>query len=85
MAEGSTKDDSGERLGEMVVDWAEAYWAEQAPDLERKGGESGDELRDAVTQAFMAGAVTVFQRWDEVRPLVPRRRIPWRDLPSHHG
>ena len=81
MAEGSTKGDSGERLGEMVVEWAETYWEE----MERKGGAPGDELRDAVTQAFMAGAVTVFQRWDEVRPLVPRRRIPWRDLPSHHG
>ena len=85
MAEGSTKDDSGERLGEMVVEWAEAYWSEQAPDLERRASGSGADVRDAVTKAFMAGAVTVFQRWDEVRPLVPRRRIPWRDLPSHHG
>ena len=47
------------------------------------GGER--ELRETVTRAFMAGAVTVFQRWDEVRPLVPRRRVSWRDLPSHHG
>ncbi len=80
MAE-SANDDAGERLGTMVVEWAESYWE----GLERKGEASGGELRDAVTQAFMAGALTVFQRWDEVRPLVPRRRIPWRDLPSHHG
>ncbi len=78
MAEDRANDDPGERLGEMVVEWAEAYWEDQ-------GGASRGELREAVTMAFMAGALTVFQRWDEVRPLVPRRRVPWRDLPSHHG
>ena len=78
MAEDRANDDPGERLGEMVVEWAEAYWAEE-------GGASAGEHREAVTRAFMAGALTVFQRWDEVRPLVPRRRVPWRDLPSHHG
>ena len=85
MAEASDNDDAGERLGAMVVEWAEAYWKAQEPALRRQGETAGGELRDAVTQAFMAGALTVFQRWDEVRPLVPRRRIPWRDLPSHHG
>ncbi len=75
--------DAGERLGEMVTQWAEAYWREERrrADVDADGAE----LRDAVTRAFMAGAVTVFQRWDEVRPLVPRRRVSWRDLPSHHG
>ena len=77
MAEERTNDDPGERLAEMVSEWAEAYSKEQ-------GGRAG-EPREEVTRAFMAGAVTVIQRWDEVRPLVPRRRVSWRDLPSHHG
>ncbi len=81
MAEGSTNDDAGERLAEMVSEWADAYWKEQGG----RAGAPGEELREDVTRAFMAGAVTVFRRWDEVRPLVPRRRVSWRDLPSHHG
>ena len=85
MAEERANDEAGDRLGEMVAEWAEAYWRQQAPGLRRRSGESESELREMVTRAFMAGAVTVFQRWDEVRPLVPRRRVSWRDLPSHHG
>lgn len=81
MAEGSANDDPGERLAAMVSEWAEAYWQEQRG----RAGSPDEALREAVTRAFMAGAVTVFQRWDEVRPLVPRRRVSWRDLPSHHG
>ncbi len=82
MAESSANDDSnhdaGERLGEMVVEWAEAW-------CESQRLPKGSERHDDALQAFMAGALTVFQRWDEVRPLVPRRRVSWRDLPSHHG
>lgn len=85
MAESSTNDDAGERLGEMVVAWAEAYREEQAPALGGQSDAPADAVGEAVLKAFMAGALTVFERWDEVRPLVPRRRIPWRDLPSHHG
>jgi hypothetical protein len=85
MAQQDTNDEAGERLGEMVAEWAEAYWEQQAPSLRRPAGGDEGPLREAVTRAFMAGAVTVFQRWDEVRPLVPRRRVSWRDLPSHHG
>ena len=87
MAEERANDEAGDRLGEMVAEWADAYWRQQAPGLRRQpDGSGGDgELREVVTRAFMAGAVTVFQRWDEVRPLVPRRRVSWRDLPSHHG
>ena len=85
MAESSTNEDAGERLGAMVVEWAETYWQEQGQASRGQGGASGSEFREAVTKAFVAGALTVFERWDEVRPLVPRRRIPWRDLPSHHG
>ncbi len=85
MAEERTNDEAGEKLGEMVAEWAEAYWEQQAPALRGQGGGGEDDLRETVTRAFMAGAVTVFQRWDEVRPLVPRRRVSWRDLPSHHG
>lgn len=81
MAEDRANDDQGDRLAEMVTEWAEAYWSDQ----QGRAGSPGEELREAVTRAFMAGAVTVFQRWDEVRPLVPRRRVSWRDLPSHHG
>lgn len=80
MADHDSNEDVGERLGEMVVEWAEAYWQEQPGE-----GNAPGEIREAAMKAFIAGAVTVFQRWDEVRPLVPRRRIPWRDLPSHHG
>lgn len=85
MAEKRTNDEAGEKLGEMVAEWAEAYWEQQAPALRGQPGGGEGELRETVTRAFMAGAVTVFQRWDEVRPLVPRRRVSWRDLPSHHG
>lgn len=85
MAEERRNDEAGEKLGEMVAEWAEAYWQQQAPALRGQAGGSEGELRETVTRAFMAGAVTVFQRWDEVRPLVPRRRVSWRDLPSHHG
>ena len=85
MAEKRTNDEAGEKLGEMVAEWAEAYWKQQPPALRGQPGGGDDELRETVTRAFMAGAVTVFQRWDEVRPLVPRRRVSWRDLPSHHG
>ncbi len=85
MADGSANDEAGERLGEMVAEWADAYWREQAPRLRRQEAPSADALQEALTRAFMAGAVTVFQRWDEVRPLIPRRRPSWRDLPSHHG
>ena len=81
MAQGSANDEAGDQLGEMVVAWAEAYWEQER----QRGGETDDALREAVMKAFTAGAVTVFQRWDEVRPLVPRRRVSWRDLPSHHG
>ena len=84
MARDRTNDEAGERLGEMVEEWAETYWEQQSGDLRRQPG-AEDSLREAVTRAFTAGAVTVFQRWDEVRPLVPRRRVSWRDLPSHHG
>lgn len=84
MARDSANDEAGERLGEMVAEWAEAYWEQQASAPGREAGRE-DSLREEVTRAFMAGAVTVFQRWDEVRPLVPRRRVSWRDLPSHHG
>lgn len=80
MAEERANDEAGDRLGEMVAEWAEAYWEQQA-----QSGGAEREQRETVTRAFMAGAVTVFQRWDEVRPLVPRRRVSWRDLPSHHG
>ena len=80
-ANDAPNDDAGERLAGMVTQWAEAYWREER----RRADAPAPELRDAVTRAFMAGAVTVFQRWDEVRPLVPRRRVSWRDLPSHHG
>ena len=85
MAEKRTNDEAGEKLGEMVAEWAEAYWEQQAPALRGRPGTGESELRETVTRAFMAGAVTVFQRWDEVRPLVPRRPVSWRDLPSHHG
>ncbi len=85
MADGDSNDDAGERLGAMVLDWAEVYWRTQETALRRQGGVADSELRDAVLKAFTAGAVAVFQRWDEVRPLVPRRRPPWRDLPTHHG
>ena len=86
MADQRANDEAGERLGEMVSEWAEAYWREQAPRLRRRRGEAPDEAsREALTRAFVAGAVTVFQRWEEVRPLIPRRRPSWRGLPSHHG
>ncbi len=68
----------------MVVEWAGAYWDAQPLDLRHYLG-SPSELRPLVLEAFMAGAVTVFQRWDEARPLVPRKRPPRGDLPTHHG
>lgn len=80
-----TNDEAGEQLGAMVVAWAEAYWREQEAAPGERGTPPGSDLREAVLRAFTAGALTVFQRWDEVRPLVPRRRQPWRDLPTHHG
>ena len=76
--------DPGEQLGNMVVEWAEAYWDTEAPDLPRYVGAPSD-LRPLLLKAFTAGAVTVFERWDEVRPLVPRRRPPSGNLPTHHG
>ncbi len=77
-------EDPGEQLGNMVVEWAEAYWDTQAPELRHYLGSPSD-LRPVVLKAFTAGAVTVFQRWDEVRPLVPRKRPSRDDLPTHHG
>lgn len=85
MARDRGNDEAGERLGEMVMEWADAYWEQEGTALRRQASEPEGELKEAVTRAFMAGALTVFQRWDEVRPLVPRRRVSWRDLPSHHG
>lgn len=85
MGQGIEREDPGEQLGQMVAEWAEKYWEDQAKVVGRHGETAESVLRDAVTKAFLAWALTVFQRWDEVRPLVPRRRVSWRDLPSHHG
>ena len=40
MAQGSAKDEAGERLGEMVVEWAEAYWEEQQQERDAPAAES---------------------------------------------
>ncbi|HCU99843.1 MAG TPA: hypothetical protein DGL25_01475 [Dehalococcoidia bacterium] len=85
MGQAIESDDPGEQLGKMVAEWAENYWKEQEKLQGRHAKPAESDLRDAVTKAFLAGALTVFQSWDEVRPLVPRRRVSWRDLPSHHG
>ena len=73
----------GEELGEMILEWAEGYWKKQAQNVDLEG--DPDASRPIVLKAFTAGALMVFQHWEEVRPFVPVRSSAGRHLHTHHG